>query len=123
MNISERIRSFRKEKGLTQHTLGKLINKSSQVISNWERGYTTTINHDDITNLAKIFSKTIEEIVGTDYKELSNTSDKKPKELIQLIEQENYTLNGQIATQEDRDKLSKIIEALYWDAKEKNKRK
>lgn len=122
MTISERIKSFRKEKGLTQKELGDLINKSPQVISNWERGYTTAINHDDITNLAKVFGKTIETIVGTDFNETSSSSNEHPKELIKLIEQEEYTLNGRIATQEDKDKLSAIIEALYWDAKEKNKR-
>ncbi|MDF2859027.1 MAG: helix-turn-helix domain protein [Neobacillus sp.] len=122
MTISERIKSFRKEKGLTQKELGDLINKSPQVISNWERGYTTAINHDDITNLAKVFGKTIETIVGTDFNEVSSSSNERPKELIKLIEQEEYTLNGRIATQEDKDKLSAIIEALYWDAKEKNKR-
>jgi transcriptional regulator with XRE-family HTH domain len=69
MTISERIKSFRKEKGLTQKELGDLINKSPQVISNWERGYTTTINHDDITNLSKVFNKSIEAIVGSDFRE------------------------------------------------------
>lgn len=49
MNISERIRPFRKEKG-----------------------YTSTINHDDITNLVKIFNKTIEEIVGIEMTILYN---------------------------------------------------
>ena len=48
MNMSEKIRFYRKEKGLTQQQLGQLLNKSSQVISNWERGYTTTVNQDDI---------------------------------------------------------------------------
>ncbi|WIW71882.1 helix-turn-helix transcriptional regulator [Anaerosinus gibii] len=67
MTISERIKRFRKEKGLTQKELGDLVNKSSQVISNWERGYTTTINHNDITNLTKVLGKSIELIIGTDY--------------------------------------------------------
>jgi transcriptional regulator with XRE-family HTH domain len=72
MTISERIKSFRKDKGLTQKELGDLINKSPQVISNWERGYTTTINHDDITNLSKVFNKSIEAIVGSDFRESNN---------------------------------------------------
>lgn len=37
MDMSEKIKFYRKEKGLTQYQLGQLINKSSQVISNWER--------------------------------------------------------------------------------------
>lgn len=51
MEIGERIRQTRKSKGITQEDLAKLINKSPQVISNWERGYTSTISHDDIKKL------------------------------------------------------------------------
>lgn len=52
MVIGKRIRERRKAKGFTQKQLGKLVNKSSQVISNWERGYTPSIPHDDIMALA-----------------------------------------------------------------------
>ena len=56
MALKDKIKSLRKSKGLTQSQLGKLINKSSQVISNWERGYTSSINQDDIKNLANALS-------------------------------------------------------------------
>ena len=36
MNIGERIKAKRKQSKLTQTELGKLVNVSSQVISNWE---------------------------------------------------------------------------------------
>lgn len=48
---------------------------------------------------------------------------KKPKDLIKLLEQEEYTLNGELATPEDKERIKRIVEAMYWDAKEKNKRK
>ena len=46
-----------------------------------------------------------------------------PKELLKILEQEDYTLNGEIASPEDKEKIAKIIELMYWDAKEQNKRK
>ena len=52
MGIGKRIRERREAKGLTQKQLGALVKKSSQVISNWERGYTPSISHDDIMALA-----------------------------------------------------------------------
>ena len=52
MLLKDKIKQLRKDRGLTQASLGKLINKSSQVISNWERGYTSSINQDDIKRLA-----------------------------------------------------------------------
>ena len=63
MDISERIKFYRRECGLTQKDLGTRINKSAQVISNWERGYTTAINQDDILNLANAFSIPIEKLI------------------------------------------------------------
>ena len=52
MSIGDKIRQRRKELGMTQAKLGKLVHKSSQVVSNWERGYTTGISAEDLQNLA-----------------------------------------------------------------------
>lgn len=66
MDISERIKFYRKEQGLTQKDLGIRINKSAQVVSNWERGYTTSINQDDILKLSNAFGVAIEKLVDKD---------------------------------------------------------
>ena len=52
MSIGNKIRQRRKELDMTQAKLGKLIHKSAQVVSNWERGYTTGISADDLHHLA-----------------------------------------------------------------------
>ena len=52
MSIGDKIRQRRKELGMTQSELGKRIHKSSQVVSNWESGYTTGIAADDLQQLA-----------------------------------------------------------------------
>jgi len=70
--------------------------------------------------------------LNTDYNELmriaghfsdSLPEPKKPKDLLKILEQEDYTLNGQIATQADKERLKKLVEVMYWDAKAQNKRK
>ena len=48
MSIGNKIHQRRKELGLTQAELGRRVHKSSQVISNWERGYTTGIAVEDL---------------------------------------------------------------------------
>ena len=52
MSIDDNIRKRRKGLKLTQTKLGQLVHKSSQVISNWERGYTTGITIEDLIALA-----------------------------------------------------------------------
>lgn len=40
MSVGQRIKDRRKELKLNQSELAKMVNASSQVVSNWERGYT-----------------------------------------------------------------------------------
>jgi transcriptional regulator with XRE-family HTH domain len=66
INISKRIRQRREELHMTQTDLGKKVEKSTQVISNWERSYTPTINYDDIVKLAEALSVTADWLLGTE---------------------------------------------------------
>jgi len=52
MSIGNIIREYRKSAHMTQAELGEKVYKSAQVISNWERGYTTGITPDDLTNIS-----------------------------------------------------------------------
>ena len=127
MLLKDKIKQLRKDRGLTQASLGKLINKSSQVISNWERGYTSSINQDDIKRLANALNINISELLDdTDFNinnAINAQVENKPKDLIKLLEKEEYTLNGVLVTPEDKEKLKRIIESAFWHEKEKNKRK
>jgi transcriptional regulator with XRE-family HTH domain len=64
LNVGDRIRECRNLKGLSQSDLGKLIHKSTQVISNWERGYTPNISHEDLLSLSEALNVTIDYLVG-----------------------------------------------------------
>jgi len=125
-NFATTIKELRIKRDWSQRQLALSSGVSNTEINRLEKGERSKPSLTIISKLASAFGISVDELLSlsgiTETKE-SYKAPKKPKELIQLIEQENYTLNGQIATQEDRDKLSKIIEALYWDAKEKNKRK
>lgn len=55
MDIGKRIKELRKERNLTQKQFGQLVHKSSQVVSNWERGYTTGITAEDLQAIAHAF--------------------------------------------------------------------
>lgn len=62
-HFSKRIKEKRKELKLTQKELADLVNVSSQVISNWERGYTTP-NTDDLSRLAAALKVTPNFLIG-----------------------------------------------------------
>lgn len=136
MDISERIKFYRRECGLTQKDLGTRINKSAQVISNWERGYTTAINQDDILNLANAFSIPIEKLIDKEaslFEPSSQpTSPSTPahskrdlNDLAKFLNKTEVMFDGDTynLSEEDQQKLRNALEFVFWDAKRKNKRK
>ncbi|MCG8400850.1 MAG: helix-turn-helix domain-containing protein [Firmicutes bacterium] len=64
MNIGDRIRDCRKLKKMTQADLAAIINKTPQVVSNWERGYTPVIPHEDVLALAVALETTPNHLLG-----------------------------------------------------------
>lgn len=73
MKISEKIKSLRKKYNFTQKELAQKTNVSPQVISNWERGYTSP-SAEDITLLAKSFNINTDEILSTKDTNENNTN-------------------------------------------------
>ncbi|KAA0547544.1 helix-turn-helix domain-containing protein [Bacillus sp. BGMRC 2118] len=67
IKIGERIKSLRKQNGLTQKELAVRVNVSAQVVSNWEREYSFP-DYDDVISLSNVLG------VSTDYI-LGNTDD------------------------------------------------
>ena len=66
--ISENIKNLRKEKGLTQKELADLLHVTAQAVSRWEQGDVEP-SVDTISNMAKIFGVTTDEVIdGPDKK-------------------------------------------------------
>lgn len=119
--IAERIRELREKKGLSQSEVAKLLGMNRTTYVHYETGYSKPTKK--LKDLCALFNVSADYILGNDNNTSNTQTENKPKDLIKLLEKEEYTLNGEIVTQEDRDKIKRVIEALYWDAKEKNKRK
>ncbi|MES5925678.1 helix-turn-helix transcriptional regulator [Bacillus cereus group sp. MG9] len=64
-NTENKIKELRIAKGWTQKSLAEKLDVSSQVISNWERAYTSP-NQEDLIKLAKVFNVTIDYILSSD---------------------------------------------------------
>ncbi len=59
------IKELRKEKGLTQKQLAKLVNKSETGLASWEQGLSEP-NVNDIKLLCKIFEVSADYLLGLD---------------------------------------------------------
>ncbi len=119
MNFGEKVRFSREKLKLTQDEAAEKIRKL--YIVRISGAYLSMIERSERTNLTSKLKNALIDFFKID--DEIKEQPKKPKDLIKILEQEEFTLNGQMATQEDRDRLLKMVEAMYWDAKSKNKRK
>lgn len=73
--IGKRIKAFRKKLNITQTELSKLVGVSPQVVSNWERDYTSP-NHEYISKLTNVLGVSADYIlVGFDYKTINQAAE------------------------------------------------
>jgi transcriptional regulator with XRE-family HTH domain len=102
-----RIKELRKKLNLTQKELAKKINVSPQVVSNWERNY-TSLDDEDVINLANVLQTTTDYLLGLDKK---NKDDEKQTEkfIKGLVKKYSIDLNDKL----DKDKLEKVIHLLF----------
>ena len=122
MNITgERLRQLRENKQLSQGEVAKLIGVARPTYVLYETGKSRPVRK--IKELCALFNVTSDYILGNDNNTSNTQTENKPKDLIKLLEKEEYTLNGVLVNQKNKKKLKSIIEADFWNAKEKNKRK
>lgn len=117
-----RIKELRLEKKLNQKELAEIIGIAQPTLSGWETGR-TQIDYENLIKLAKFFEVTLDTLLGADTTPTNRSDNKIPKDLKRLLDEEEITLNGRMVSPEDKEKMLRIIEALYYDAKEENKRK
>lgn len=129
----ERFAILLAENGLSTYRFSKETGIPQTTLSSWKTG-NSTLKVDKLEKIADYFHVSIDWLLGkTDDRngyagfEVHNSTSKQkyfaPKELKKLLEDEEITLNGRLMTDEDKQKMYKIIEAAFWDAKEMNKRK
>ena len=112
--LSDMIRRHRKRRGWAQGDLANYLGVAQPTIASWESDRTRP-SYEFVVKLAELFG------VTTDYLLESNTlPEKRPRRLQDIIEDEVFTLNGEIATPEDKERLTRMIEVMFYDAKNEN---
>lgn len=117
----QRLKSLREQKGLTQADLAKLTHISTSAIGMYEQGRREE-NHETLIKLANFFHVTVDYLIGQDdRRETSNT----PKDLAKFLNNTEVMFDGEVhqLDEEDKQKLKSALEFVFWQAKEKNKRK
>lgn len=136
LEIYKRIRARREELGISQEELAKRLGyKSRSSINKIEKGE-NDIPQSKIVAFAEALRTTPERLMGweqspapasDDLPTVSPTGQKidarTRRQLEKLLDDDNLTYNGVVLNGEDKEKVKKALELIFWDVKEKNKRK
>ena len=104
----------------TQAAMARELGMSRQTYGNYEAGR-RQMDPETLKKVAQYFGVSVDYLLGGNDPVVK---DKKiPKDLKKILEDEEVTLNGRMMSDEDKEKMMRIIEAAFYEAKEMNKRK
>jgi transcriptional regulator with XRE-family HTH domain len=110
MKFNNRLIESRKALGLTQIELADKVGVSSQVISNWERGY-TEVGHNDIIKLSSTLNITTDYLLGLKDSKINSIEQSRNLKILETErEQVKVRLENQISIA--RNTLEKLESKL-----------
>ena len=116
--LGQTIAFYRDKLDLSQKELAEKLNIGKSTMSQYESDERRPSDEVKI-KLCDIFSITLDELLNRP----TPKTKKIPKDLKKILEDEAVTLNGRLVTDEDKEKMMRILEAAFYEAKEMNKRK
>lgn len=125
ITLGERIKQLRDSKQLSQDELAKVFNLSQSTIAYYETNKKQP-PLQTLQTIADFFHVSTDYLLGrTDNKneKLSQEEQKSPKDLQKFLDQQGIMFDGVPLTDDDKEKICKALEIIFWDAKQQNKRK
>lgn len=129
--FTDNLNRLLQERGITQTELAAYMEVSNTTISNWVKGYKVP-RMDKVDKLCSFFKIKRSELLeqppaSDDLPDVSPTGQKidarTRRQLEAVLDDDNLTYNGVVLNGEDKEKVKKALELIFWDVKEKNKRK
>lgn len=127
ITIGERLTQLRNKKDLTQDQMAEALSVKRARYNAWENN----ISKPDIDMIRKLasFHK-----VTTDYLLLGEVNSdnvipewatsKDKRDFKRMLEEDSEVMfDGVPISEDDKEKIIRVMEAMFWDAKKKNKRK
>ena len=117
--LGSKLRELRLNKNMSQQQLANLSGIDRTTIGKYElKGVSPS--YEVLIRICHALDITPKYLISTDNNHTK--IDQNPTDLIDFIRKANYTLCGSSALPEDKKRISKIIEALYYDKVINNKK-
>ncbi len=118
--LGSRLKELRIKKNMSQQQLADLSGIDRTTIGKYELKNVRP-SYEVLERMCNVLDTTPEYLINSD---INHTSSKgKPKELINFLKDADYTLYGSPVSSKDKERISKIIEALYYDDTSKDKKR
>lgn len=125
MNFSERVKSLREKKNLTQEELAKAARVSSRMIQRYENNISRP-RYEAAERIAKALDVPVSQLLGEKDTLIAQAAEKYgtrgAKQAQELMDEVTGLFAGGEMAEEDMDLMMKAIQDAYWIAKEKNKK-
>ena len=128
MGIGDKLQKLISQKNTNVNELSINANVSPSTLYSIIKRNNTKVDIDVLIRISNILGVPVEffsdETCLNSCSQLDNPQTKKvPKDLKKILEDEEVTLNGRMMSDEDKEKMMRIIEAAFYEAKEMIKRK
>lgn len=118
--IAERLKKLRENSGLNQTQAAEKLGLSRVNYNRYENGEREPDNAT-LSRLADFFDVTTDDLLGRD-KQDKVSEPQKTKDLEKFLDNQEIMFDGVALTEDDKAKIRKSLEIIFWDAKEKNKK-
>lgn len=119
--LGSRLKELRIKKNMSQQQLADLSGIDRTTIGKYELKNVRP-SYEILERMCNVLDTTPEYLINSDITN-HTVCKEKPKELTSFIKEADYTLYGSPVSSEDKERISKIIEALYYDDTSKDKKK
>ncbi|MNC08862.1 HTH-type transcriptional regulator Xre [compost metagenome] len=127
MKLGDKLAQLRNKKTLTQDQMADLLNIKRARYNAWENNISKP-DIEMIAKLAAIHNISTDDLLGIEHSSTGNiippwaTSKDKRDFKKMLEEDEEIMFDGVPISTDDKEKIKRVMEAMFWDAKRKNKR-
>ncbi|PJN53628.1 hypothetical protein PAEVO_03480 [Paenibacillus sp. GM2FR] len=123
MKIGDRLTQLRNKKGLTQDQLAEALGVKRARYNSWENNIAKP-DIEMIAKLAALHKVSSDYIIGVDTPAPEWATYKDKRDFKNMLEDNAEVMfDGVPISDDDKEKIKRVMEAMFWDAKKKNKRK
>lgn len=119
MTFGQRLKRLREQRHLSREKIAEDLQLSYWAISKYETDKRSP-DHTTLQRLANYFEVSLDELLGGN--PFQKLEDSKPKDLEKFLDNQEIMFDGIPLTEDDKAKIRKSLEIIFWDAREKNKK-